>query len=451
MTHFLNNFKATNLSINDISSDHQYIFGVSELTADRTVTLPLLTGNDEFTCNAHTQTLTNKTINADSNTITNIDNADIKGAAAIDATKIADGTVTSTEFQYINTLSSNAQTQLNAKAASSHAHSAADITTGTLAVARGGTGAVTAQASFDALGPGTAKGDVIIYDGFNHARIAVGADGQFLVAASGNDNGLGWSAINSGETNTASSAGGTSLYKTKTSSNLIFKGLTATSTKIGLTSNTNDVGVDVVEGNLTLANMIGAPTGAVLGTTDTQTLTNKTATSTTNNITAKGLHSATTTVSVSAATAPTTGQVLTATSGTVATWQTPSGGGLPTCIEISATTTTSTTSNTYITLNSMTSTPAAATYKVDFSCTCHISAKDSTGYFAIYKAGTIIASSARQSHNISGHVHDMNNNISSMSKITVNGSDVIDIRYHTTASSELIVFERTLILTEVSA
>ena len=34
----------------------------------------------------------------------------------IDATKLADGSVTNTEFQYINTLSSNAQTQLDAKA-----------------------------------------------------------------------------------------------------------------------------------------------------------------------------------------------------------------------------------------------------------------------------------------------------------------------------------------------
>jgi hypothetical protein len=42
-------------------------------------------------------------------------NASIASGAAIDATKIADGTVTSTEFQYINTLSSNAQTQINAK------------------------------------------------------------------------------------------------------------------------------------------------------------------------------------------------------------------------------------------------------------------------------------------------------------------------------------------------
>ena len=64
-----------------------------------------------------TQVLTNKSIDSDNNTITNIVNADIKAAAAIDATKIADGSVTSTEFQFINSLSSNAQTQLDAKQA----------------------------------------------------------------------------------------------------------------------------------------------------------------------------------------------------------------------------------------------------------------------------------------------------------------------------------------------
>jgi hypothetical protein len=38
----------TTPQINDTSADHQYIVGVSELAADRTVTLPLLTGNDVF-------------------------------------------------------------------------------------------------------------------------------------------------------------------------------------------------------------------------------------------------------------------------------------------------------------------------------------------------------------------------------------------------------------------
>jgi hypothetical protein len=48
--------------INDTSSDHQYVVAVSELAADRTVTLPLLTGNDEFVFKDHAQTLTNKTL-----------------------------------------------------------------------------------------------------------------------------------------------------------------------------------------------------------------------------------------------------------------------------------------------------------------------------------------------------------------------------------------------------
>ncbi|CAB4125803.1 Coiled stalk of trimeric autotransporter adhesin [uncultured Caudovirales phage] len=51
-------------------------------------------------------------------------------AGSIDATKIADGSVTSTEFQYINSLTSNAQTQIDAKVAKSGSSmdSAANIT-----------------------------------------------------------------------------------------------------------------------------------------------------------------------------------------------------------------------------------------------------------------------------------------------------------------------------------
>ena len=52
----------TTPQINDTSADHQYVFAVSELAADRTVTLPLLTDNDTFVFADHTQTLDNKTI-----------------------------------------------------------------------------------------------------------------------------------------------------------------------------------------------------------------------------------------------------------------------------------------------------------------------------------------------------------------------------------------------------
>lgn len=52
----------TTPQINDTSADHQYVFAVSELAADRTVTLPLLTGDDTFVFNNHTATLKNKTL-----------------------------------------------------------------------------------------------------------------------------------------------------------------------------------------------------------------------------------------------------------------------------------------------------------------------------------------------------------------------------------------------------
>jgi len=64
-----------------------------------------------------TQILTNKSIDSDNNTITNIANADIKAAAAIDATKIANGNVSNTEFQYLDGVTSAIQTQIDSKQA----------------------------------------------------------------------------------------------------------------------------------------------------------------------------------------------------------------------------------------------------------------------------------------------------------------------------------------------
>jgi hypothetical protein len=62
------------IEINDSDDSHQYVLAVSNLAADQTVTLPLLTGADEFVFKDHTQTLTNKTltnptVNAGSGTI----------------------------------------------------------------------------------------------------------------------------------------------------------------------------------------------------------------------------------------------------------------------------------------------------------------------------------------------------------------------------------------------
>jgi len=66
-------------------------------------------------------------------------------ATGIDAAKLADGTVSNTEFQYINSLSSNAQTQLNGKLTASN--NLSDIGTASTARTNLGLGTIATQAS----------------------------------------------------------------------------------------------------------------------------------------------------------------------------------------------------------------------------------------------------------------------------------------------------------------
>lgn len=73
-------------------------------------------GGDTVTTNTASQTLVNKTIDADSNTITNISNDEIKAGAGIDAAKIHDGSVSNTEFGYLDGVTSPIQTQLDSNA-----------------------------------------------------------------------------------------------------------------------------------------------------------------------------------------------------------------------------------------------------------------------------------------------------------------------------------------------
>jgi len=86
------------------------------LTTATTRTFDVPDANTTLVGHDATQTLTNKTIDADSNTITNIEDADIKVAAAIDAAKIADGSVSNAEYQTLDGVTSAIQTQIDGKA-----------------------------------------------------------------------------------------------------------------------------------------------------------------------------------------------------------------------------------------------------------------------------------------------------------------------------------------------
>jgi len=106
---------ATQVSEGDLTA---IVAGTGLSGTDLTGPIPTLTIDTGTTVDKTTaQILTNKSIDSDNNTITNIVNADIKAAAAIDATKIADGSVSDTEFQRLDGLTSDIQTQLDLKAA----------------------------------------------------------------------------------------------------------------------------------------------------------------------------------------------------------------------------------------------------------------------------------------------------------------------------------------------
>jgi hypothetical protein len=87
---FDNTFKDNRLKINNPADTFAYTIIGAAIAANRNLTLPLLTGNDVVVTEAFAQALSNKSIDADTNTITNIENADIKAAAGIVTSKLAD-------------------------------------------------------------------------------------------------------------------------------------------------------------------------------------------------------------------------------------------------------------------------------------------------------------------------------------------------------------------------
>jgi len=88
-------------------------FSGSGLTALRTYVFPDSSGTVVLEGTA--QPLSLKIIDADSNSITNIDNNEIKPNAGINVTKFSTGIVNNTEFNYLDGTTSNIQAQLDSK------------------------------------------------------------------------------------------------------------------------------------------------------------------------------------------------------------------------------------------------------------------------------------------------------------------------------------------------
>jgi len=129
-------------------------------------------------------------------------NADINASAAIADTKLATiSTAGKVSNSATTATDSNTASAIVARDASGN-FSAGTITaslsgnatnvTGTVAIANGGTGQTSQTAAFDALAPTTTKGDVIVHNGSDNIRVAVGANGQVLTADSAQASGVKW-------------------------------------------------------------------------------------------------------------------------------------------------------------------------------------------------------------------------------------------------------------------
>ena len=99
------------------ADDYETNLTVVDPTADRTITLPNATGTVSLLDN--TETLTNKTIDADNNTITNIGDDEL--SSGISAIKIGNVDVDNTELSYLNGVTSSIQTQIDTKASTAFA------------------------------------------------------------------------------------------------------------------------------------------------------------------------------------------------------------------------------------------------------------------------------------------------------------------------------------------
>lgn len=128
----------TLLNTSDPTKTVKFLLSGLTTSTQRTLTVP--DANLTIVGTATTQTLTNKTIDASANTVTNV--------------------------------------------------SLTTAVTGILPISSGGTGAVTKTTAFNALSPETTKGDLISFDGTNNIRVAAGADGTVLSADSTQTSGL---------------------------------------------------------------------------------------------------------------------------------------------------------------------------------------------------------------------------------------------------------------------
>ena len=118
-------------------------------------------------------------------------------------------------------------------------------------------------------------------------------------------------------------------------------------------------------------------------------------------------------------------------------------GAPPSSVSINSTVSTTTNSTKYVTINQMSLTPVAGTYRVSFGGSIEVAGKNQEVTVAIFVDGVMIASSVRHLHKATtslGVVYPVN----IVEIITVNGNQLIDVRWAATPSASVTCYERSL-------
>ena len=138
--------------------DFSYALTTPNLAADRILNLPLLTGTDTITCDAHASTLTNKTLTSPIiSTISNTGTLTLPTSTDVLVGRDTTDTLTNKTIGV---------SQLS----------------GQVSIANGGTNGATSTAGFDNLAPTTTRGDLITRDATNNVRLAIGTNTQVLTS-----------------------------------------------------------------------------------------------------------------------------------------------------------------------------------------------------------------------------------------------------------------------------
>lgn len=178
----------------------------SAVTTSHDYKLSGVTGSDKAVSKTGTETLTNKTISGGTISGTITDTATTTKTGTLDAVA-ATVSVGDANFSIKDDSDNTKIVKFQASG----------ITTGTtrtktfqdvsgtiyesggtdVAVADGGTGGSTATVGFNNLSPLTTKGDLIVHDGTNNVRKAVGANNEILIADSAQSTGVKWGTVGS--------------------------------------------------------------------------------------------------------------------------------------------------------------------------------------------------------------------------------------------------------------